>query len=391
MKKLNLKEMMKMTDYCSTCHCEGVRKHDCGNPFFRVEKNLDCHAHFRSLAMTGKKKVAFTLAETLITLTILGVVAAITVPMLINKQMEAANRTKVKKAMTNYEKALSQILVENDIKSDIRTFFSDCSETTKYFKKIESKNDCVFKTADKIWWNIADIGNPIIMLDDKYKDTNRDELYSMARQDNSENNEVFSFVGRIDSKTGAVRINDKGYEDSITFNNDVYPMYLAKLYSFINNIEDLDLKYSKACPNQCDVMGYLGGGSSGCSGCSFEFEMHGANAKVTWNDDGSLNNATTNRIFPDGSGFKSKFNISDNGISYTSVGYYSTGEKEFDETCSNYNIVNDNCFGEREDIYYYQSGKVRAKQKVVGDNVVCYKSYNQDGSLNHINGDGCED
>ena len=54
----------------------------------------------------------FTLAETLITLTILGVVAAITVPSLINKYIESSNRTKVKKAMAAYEKALNQIIIE---------------------------------------------------------------------------------------------------------------------------------------------------------------------------------------------------------------------------------------------------------------------------------------
>ena len=53
--------------------------------------------------ITTNTKQGFTLAETLITLTILGVVAAITVPSLINKQIESANRTKVKKAMAVYE------------------------------------------------------------------------------------------------------------------------------------------------------------------------------------------------------------------------------------------------------------------------------------------------
>ena len=63
-----------------------------------------------------EKNAAFTLAETLITLTILGVVAAITVPALINRQMEAANKTKLKKAMAAYEKALNQMIIDNDIK-----------------------------------------------------------------------------------------------------------------------------------------------------------------------------------------------------------------------------------------------------------------------------------
>ena len=85
-----------------------------------------------------ESKKAFTLAETLITLTILGVVAAITVPMLINKQMESANRTKLKKAMAAYEKALNQMIVDNDVKGDIASALNKagCTITSPYFKKI---------------------------------------------------------------------------------------------------------------------------------------------------------------------------------------------------------------------------------------------------------------
>lgn len=43
------------------------------------------------------KKKAFTLAEVLITLGIIGVVAAITMPVLINKYQEIVTVTKVKK------------------------------------------------------------------------------------------------------------------------------------------------------------------------------------------------------------------------------------------------------------------------------------------------------
>ena len=172
MKNESLK-MMKMTDCCSTCHCEGVRKHDCGNP----EKNPTLQTGLPrsrwSLAMTGKKKAAFTLAETLITLTILGVIAAITVPMLINKQMEAANRTKLKKAMAAYEKALNQMIIDNDIKGSITAvegfrLTDNCSGSRPYFKAIKeiAGNNCRFQTADKVWWDITDIEHPLISLND---------------------------------------------------------------------------------------------------------------------------------------------------------------------------------------------------------------------------------
>ena len=231
MKKENLK-MMKMTDYCSTYHCEGVRKHDCCNPVFRVEKNLDCHAHFRSLAMTGKKKAAFTLAETLITLTILGVIAAITVPMLINKQMEAANRTKLKKAMAAYEKALNQMIIDNDIKSGpisaIEGFRAadNCSTSTTYFKKING-DGCRFQTADKVWWDITDIEHPLISLKDEITDENIATLKGNA---DSLDDDKTSFIMVGEIKDGIVRINDKGATTETPDKN-----YLYKVYSFINN------------------------------------------------------------------------------------------------------------------------------------------------------------
>ena len=189
-----------------------------------------------------KQQKGFTLAETLITLTILGVVAAITVPMLINKQMEAANRTKVKKSMAAYEKALNQMIIENDLKDGaaISAFNGainngvnalDCVNTRPYFKAIENGNtNCRFKTADRVWWDITDIQHPIIALNDDYKNATllgngADTLESLAKS--SDNKEVFGMVGTIED--GVVRINDKG---------GVAPAdedYVDKLYTFISN------------------------------------------------------------------------------------------------------------------------------------------------------------
>ena len=126
-----------------------------------------------------KNKNAFTLAETLITLTILGIVAAITIPSLINHYKEVSNRTKVKKAMATYEKALNQMVIDYDIKSDLalgNAFpLNDCSKTSEYFKIAEG-SDCRFKTSDGIWWDISSIKKPIIILDKKFKDADWSDL-----------------------------------------------------------------------------------------------------------------------------------------------------------------------------------------------------------------------
>ena len=52
---------------------------------------------------TFKNEKAFTLAETLIALVILGIIAAVTIPTLIRNHVDNANRAKVKKAMSMYE------------------------------------------------------------------------------------------------------------------------------------------------------------------------------------------------------------------------------------------------------------------------------------------------
>ena len=166
--------------------------------------------------MKNLKVKGFTLAETLITLTILGVVAAITIPALINKYNESANRTKLKKAMAAYEKALNQMIIDNDIKGTITAVegfkIGQCDISSSYFKTVEIlKNDkCRFKTADKVGYDITDITHPIFFLSDDYKTTDLEtestNLRALAKD--TDNKDVFGGVGEI--KDGIVRINDKG-------------------------------------------------------------------------------------------------------------------------------------------------------------------------------------
>ena len=64
-----------------------------------TQKNISL-ATFRGRGIKGEgatKRAAFTLAETLIVLVILGIVASITIPAIVRRQMEAQNRAKIKK------------------------------------------------------------------------------------------------------------------------------------------------------------------------------------------------------------------------------------------------------------------------------------------------------
>ena len=183
--------------------------------------------------MIKNKKTAFTLMETLITVVILGIVAAILVPNLINRQVENANRTKVKKAMAAYEKAINYIILENDIKSteELKEFGEEenCKFSKAYFKTVQDgANDCIFKTADRVWWDISDLTNPILILKDSQKDKTKTELQTLAK--NVTDKTVFSMVGRFDD-LGTLRINDNAYEQ--TYGTTDQRKYVGKLWYFI--------------------------------------------------------------------------------------------------------------------------------------------------------------
>ena len=184
-------------------------------------------------------KKAFTLAETLIALTILGIVAAIVVPSLINRQVENANITKVKKAMSTYEKAMDMMIIKNDLKTTqaLKAYGEEetCKYTREYFKSIQNgANNCIFKTADKVWWDITDITNPIISLKDEITNSNKAAIRTNAL--NYDADKVsFALIGRYDD-IGTLRIDDNGFEQSQE-NNDNYKNYMIKLWSFVNKTE----------------------------------------------------------------------------------------------------------------------------------------------------------
>ncbi len=86
------------------------------------------------------KKVAFTLAEVLITLGIIGIVAAMTMPTLIQKHRKSVVETSLKKFYTTVNQAINLSIVENgetkywkfppaNTPADIEQFYD------KYFKK----------------------------------------------------------------------------------------------------------------------------------------------------------------------------------------------------------------------------------------------------------------
>ena len=312
MKKLNLENPNKKKGF--TC----LVKHFRSNPLTAMlrsrlsrfsQTKFRCAHTSHTLRMQAHSKskdfgslcnsYGFTLAETLITLTILGIVAAITVPGLINRQQEAANKTKVKKAMTMYEKALNQMIIENDLKTNqaIIDFGAEggaCANTTEYFKKVEG-DGCRFKTADRIWWDISDIENPLIILNDKKKDETVENLQALAKDTNDIT--TYAFVGKIDDSNSTIRINDNAFEQ--TNGTDDQKAYMSKLYNFINNVKsggevavDPYAQYAKTCSDECSINWSNKESSTNCYGCTFggtdPYEISHGYREMVFDENGKL-------------------------------------------------------------------------------------------------------
>ena len=184
-----------------------------------------------------KKKTAFTLAETMIVIVVLGIIATLTIPALVNKNKESVAKTKVRKAMAAYESAINKMIIENDLKSDTALnewagATANCGNPSNYFKKVQDVNGCIFKTSDGIWWDISDIERPVI----SFKEINADNATQITTNANNANDKTaFVLVGRFGTD-GSLRVDDLAYEkdNSISDDNN-YESYeqVAKLYNFI--------------------------------------------------------------------------------------------------------------------------------------------------------------
>lgn len=82
-------------------------------------------------------KCAFTLAETLITLGIIGIVAAMTIPTLIEKNREKQTVTLVKESYSIFSQAYKLVIAEHDgLSTLVDKNLSDKQNATKMFKEV---------------------------------------------------------------------------------------------------------------------------------------------------------------------------------------------------------------------------------------------------------------
>ena len=114
--------------------------------------------------MKTQKKKAFTLAEVLITLGVIGIVAAMTIPVLMQNHQKKVLDTKYKKAISVLANGFKLMMADEDVDDLSSTEYFKCGDEDgddfdwdemnlchsniipKYFKVLNDTNDTAFKT-----------------------------------------------------------------------------------------------------------------------------------------------------------------------------------------------------------------------------------------------------
>jgi type II secretory pathway pseudopilin PulG len=107
--------------------------------------------------MKKERKIAFTLAEVLITLGIIGVVAAMTIPSLIQSYKEKATVTAVKQSYSIFAQALKMVTIDNpdlsaltdsslSAKENSQIMFKEISKHIKKVKSCDVDKKCMGNT-----------------------------------------------------------------------------------------------------------------------------------------------------------------------------------------------------------------------------------------------------
>lgn len=96
-----------------------------------------------------KKLTAFTLAEVLITLGIIGVVAAIIIPTLLNNSQTQQYTSAAKKTFSGLSNATNLILVDNG--GNLSNIFSNANVVDTYSGKMNIIKKCSNSTAEGCW------------------------------------------------------------------------------------------------------------------------------------------------------------------------------------------------------------------------------------------------
>ncbi len=179
---------------------------------------------------------AFTLAEVLITLGIIGIVASMTIPTLINKYQEKVTVTRVKKFYSMMSQALQFAIAENG-PVDTWSYTSNgqydeesSKEFTNYFKKyLKVSKDCANESGC-----IANSRVKYLHGQDTWSNYDTDKHYKMILMDGSylwiRNNYIGCTTadGEKPNVCGLMWLDVNGKSEPNTFGKDIFVFHIMK-------------------------------------------------------------------------------------------------------------------------------------------------------------------
>ena len=208
-----------------------------------------------------KSKAAFTLAEAVIILVLLGTVSAIVIPSTINNHNLAIKRTKVKQAYETYITAVRTMVRENNIRTveQLNEFAqgpdNTCANARKYFKVVETAkpapsdaagNGCSFKTTNGMWYTVfsetqhANMNKTLLTFNNPsktIKSLNGSSVLPFKIAEDTADNRAF-FIASTFDKNGNIRIADLSYayaNVSDSYGGTMQFFTAIKLWAFLDN------------------------------------------------------------------------------------------------------------------------------------------------------------
>ena len=195
----------------AACHCEGVKRpwqsqdsemqkhggqsdvqHDVFSFVKRTYRLKDKFSSRFTLHSSLKKRAAFTLAEVLITLGIIGVVAALTLPSVIQNYKNHSVEAKLKKFYSAFNQAVERSMAENgDVDvwyEDLPTFYHDSDSGQSKSEGLEWFNKYIGKYMQIVEVDKSFNNTPLFKLADGtsfmfLNDTTRDYAFFTKDQD----------------------------------------------------------------------------------------------------------------------------------------------------------------------------------------------------------------
>ena len=215
---------------------------------------------------TAGKRAAFTLAEVLITLAVIGVVAAMTLPTLIQKQQKMAWTSQLKKTYSTLEQGFKLMMAEEGVDALMNvSFFSVLEEDDCYMPDSDTNNTGTCKplfdgfkkyfkgnygTWDRQICTLNDRGNcgdrsgdPLFTMPDGTQV--EIDFYVPSIKDVAQCNQIKSLGGNMCSYLGDIYLDVNGRKGPNTYGRDIFWFVLSndgRLYPYYGKDSALFIK-----------------------------------------------------------------------------------------------------------------------------------------------------